>query len=77
MIPACNRETRRAKASMSKRTDVTCNDCYFRQAGLCALVLEHPCPTFRSHNRGLLLPPPQARLVARTGDRLAARQAAA
>jgi len=62
---------------MSKRADLTCNDCYFRQAGLCALELERPCPTFRAHNRGLLVPPPHARLVARTGARLAARPAAA
>jgi hypothetical protein len=62
---------------MSKRAVITCNDCYFRQSGLCALELERPCPTFRRHNRGLLVPPPQARLVARTGDRLAAQPAAA
>ena len=26
----------------------TCNDCYFRRAGLCALPGETPCPTFRA-----------------------------
>ena len=47
-----------------KRTRVTCDDCYFRRAALCALPGE-PCPTFRPYRREGLLPPPQARLVAR------------
>jgi hypothetical protein len=42
----------------------TCEDCYFRRNGLCALVLERPCPTFRA--AGLTLEPPiQPPLVAR------------
>jgi hypothetical protein len=48
-----------------KRTDVTCDDCYFRRAGLCALPGDTPCPTFRAHRRDGLAPPPQARLVVR------------
>lgn len=48
-----------------KKVDVTCDDCYFRAAGLCALALEAPCPTFRAATRGALAPPPQARLVPR------------
>ncbi len=51
---------------MSKRTDVTCADCYFRRAGLCALPGESPCPTFRLDVRGALMPPRQPRLVPRT-----------
>jgi hypothetical protein len=43
---------------------VTCADCYFRQHGLCALALEHPCPTFRAAGR-ILEPPHQPRLVPR------------
>ena len=50
---------------MSKRADVTCNECYFRRAGLCALPGETPCPTFRLHSRGSLAPPRQAQLVPR------------
>ena len=50
---------------MSKRNATTCDDCYFRRAGLCALVVDVPCPTFRLHSRGSLVPPRQARLVAR------------
>jgi hypothetical protein len=40
----------------------TCDDCYFRRHGLCALALERPCPTFRAAGR-ILRPPVQARLV--------------
>jgi hypothetical protein len=42
----------------------TCDDCYFRRQGLCALALERPCPTFRAAGR-ILQPPRQPRLVAR------------
>ncbi len=51
---------------MSKRAEITCNDCYFRRAGLCALLGDSPCPTFRPHARGTLTPPRQATLVARS-----------
>jgi hypothetical protein len=44
---------------------MTCNDCYFRRAGLCALTAESPCPTFRLASRGSLTPPQQPRLVPR------------
>jgi hypothetical protein len=53
---------------MSKRTNVTCNDCYFRQSLLCALQLDDPCPTFRLPERGLLATPRQAPLIARALD---------
>jgi len=43
---------------------LTCQDCYFRRQGLCALALERPCPTFRAAGR-ILQPPPQPPLVAR------------
>jgi hypothetical protein len=62
---------------MSKQAEATCDDCYFRRSGLCALVLDRPCPTFRHYNRGALVPPPQARLIPQTVERLAARPAAA
>lgn len=48
---------------MAKAIDVTCNDCYFRGEGLCALSGDHPCPTFRG--AGTLSPPRQAPLVLR------------
>jgi hypothetical protein len=48
---------------MSKTKLSTCNDCYFRRAGLCALPGDTPCPTFRATHGGAPVPPLQARLV--------------
>jgi hypothetical protein len=62
---------------MGKLTKASCNDCYFRAAGLCALPGETPCPTFRAAVAGQLSPPPQARLVLRPAQPLAAQTAAA
>ena len=53
---------------MSKRTRLTCNDCYFRQLALCALELDAPCPTFRHHDRGVLVSPRQAPLIPRASE---------
>jgi hypothetical protein len=50
---------------MSKKPRASCNDCYFRTAGLCALPGNTPCPTFRAAAREGLRPPQQPRLVAR------------
>ncbi len=50
---------------MSKRNNASCDDCYFRRAGLCALPGDAPCPTFRAISRGTLTPPQQPRLVPR------------
>ena len=61
---------------MNKKTEATCEDCYFRRAGLCALVLETPCPTFRAHGRGSLVPPRQPRLVPRPLGEIAGPRAA-
>ena len=54
-----------ANLTMSKKIYVTCNDCYFRTAGLCALPGNEVCPTFRLHKTGSLEPPSQPRLVPR------------
>lgn len=62
---------------MSKKIEANCEDCYFRRAGLCALVLEAPCPTFRAHSRGSLVPPRQPRLVPRSLGDVAGPRAAA
>ncbi len=59
------------------KREATCEDCYFRRAGLCALRTEEPCPTFRLHSRGSLVPARQPRLVPRSLAPLAARHAAA
>jgi hypothetical protein len=62
---------------LGKRGDVSCADCYFHKAGLCALLLESPCPTFRSMERGLLVPPLQPQLVPRPLSAFAREPAAA
>jgi hypothetical protein len=62
---------------VGKRSEVTCQDCYFHKAGLCALLLESPCPTFRNAERGLLAPPRQPRLVPRPLSAFAREPAAA
>jgi hypothetical protein len=49
----------------SKARCVTCDDCYFRKANLCALRLSEPCPTFRPMVKGQMVPPPQPRLIPR------------
>jgi hypothetical protein len=43
----------------------TCDDCYFRQKGLCALVRVNPCPTFRDVRAGRMVRKPQASLLLR------------
>ena len=44
----------------------TCNDCYFRREGLCALPGNAVCPTFRAVTAaGRIVPPRQPRLVLR------------
>ena len=58
---------------MSKKKQVTCEDCYFHCAGLCALSPPTPCPTFRTAKAGALSPPHQPRLVPRPTVVLAAR----
>jgi hypothetical protein len=59
-----------------KRIPVTCDDCYFRQEGLCALPGNVPCPTFRASTRGTLAPPQQPRLVPRALEPVRVGQAA-
>ena len=48
---------------MAKSLIATCNDCYFRREGLCALPGDRPCPTFRAATPGRLTPPKQPTLV--------------
>jgi hypothetical protein len=62
---------------MRKRSEPTCDDCYFRRAGLCALSPERPCPTFRAESRGALMRPRQPQLVPRPLAEVVARAAAA
>jgi hypothetical protein len=39
----------------------TCEECYFRVNGLCAVSGNRPCPTFRPDRPGGLRPPAQLR----------------
>ncbi len=62
---------------MGKRAEVSCQNCYFHRAGLCALVLESPCPTFRAMRGGEPVPPQQPQLVPRPLSAFARPAAAA
>jgi hypothetical protein len=62
---------------MSKKIQATCEECYFRRAGLCALQVEVACPTFRAFSKGTMVAPPQPRLVPRTLDGFVPQPAAA
>ncbi|MFL5937628.1 MAG: hypothetical protein ACJ76U_12380 [Gaiellaceae bacterium] len=62
---------------MAKRSQVTCADCYFRRAGLCALRTDVPCPTFRAYASGALAPSLQAPLIPRRPLTLTPQPAAA
>jgi hypothetical protein len=43
----------------------TCDDCFFRCHGLCALRLDEPCSTFRPDDPRGLVPPRQPALLLR------------
>ena len=63
---------------MAKRgRQVTCDDCYFRREGLCALPGNSVCPTYRAARTGSLTPPHQPPLVPRPVTSVAVAQAAA
>jgi hypothetical protein len=52
---------------------VSCEECFFRRNGLCALAEDEACPTFRPDSPRGLTPPAQMRFVFRQERR---RQAA-
>src|SRR5262249_44018245 len=55
---------------------VTCEDCFFRRRGLCALGLDSPCPTFRPDSPDGLVPPRQPALLMRERGSSSAAQVA-
>ena len=55
----------RLSLSPMSRAPLTCDDCFFRRAELCAIPGNTPCPTFRAVKAGKPAPPRQATLVAR------------
>ena len=48
-----------------KGCKVSCEDCFFKRNGLCALPDSEPCPTFRPNHPEGLRPPRQMRFVFR------------
>lgn len=56
---------------MKTRKEPTCDDCFFRQEGLCALPGHTTCPTFRAASSDALSPPRQPRLIPRPAPRVA------
>jgi hypothetical protein len=58
------------------RSEVTCDDCFFRREGLCALNGNITCPTFRSATAGTLEPPRHPQLVPRPLGQVAVGHAA-
>jgi hypothetical protein len=48
-----------------KQCKVSCEDCFFKRNGLCALMDEVPCTTFRPNHPDGLRPPTQMRFVFR------------
>lgn len=48
---------------------VTCDECFFRCHGLCALTEDEPCVTFRPDSPDGLRPPQQLRFTFRTEGR--------
>ena len=56
----------------ARNAAVSCEDCFFRRRGLCALGLDSPCPTFRPDTPDGLVPPRQPALLMRDrSERLA------
>jgi hypothetical protein len=52
-----------------RKKALTCDDCFFRCRGLCALDLVEPCSTFRLERPEGLVPPRQPSLLLRgAGD---------
>jgi hypothetical protein len=49
----------------ARNAAVSCEDCFFRRHGLCALGLDSPCPTFRPDTPDGLVPPRQPALLMR------------
>ena len=62
----------------ARNAAVSCEDCFFRRRGLCALGLDSPCPTFRPDTPDGLVPPRQPALLMRDQrERVSLAQAAA
>jgi hypothetical protein len=58
-------ESGEIRGMTTRRTKVSCDDCFFRRHGLCALAESEPCATFRPDTPEGLSPPRQMRFVFR------------
>jgi hypothetical protein len=57
----------KARRKKTKKA-ISCDDCFFRCHGLCALDLAAPCSTFRPDSPDGLTPPRQPALLLRARD---------
>jgi hypothetical protein len=57
----------KARRTKTKKR-ISCDDCFFRCRGLCALDLAEPCSTFRRDTPEGLTPPRQPSLLLRGRD---------
>jgi hypothetical protein len=64
----CHDRASMSKARKTKKKTRTCDDCFFRCQGLCALDLAEPCSTFRQDRPEGLVPPRQPSLLLRDPD---------
>jgi hypothetical protein len=64
----CHDRDPMSKPRKTKKTARTCDDCFFRCQGLCALDLAEPCSTFRQDRPEGLVPPRQPSLLLRDPD---------
>jgi hypothetical protein len=58
-------EQARPKQRRRRKAAPSCDDCFFRCNGLCALDLDAPCSTFRPDRPEGLVPPRQPALLLR------------
>ncbi len=59
-------------AARKKQRPPSCEECFFRCHGLCALDLDQPCSTFRPNLPEGLVPPRQPALLVRDPEAAAA-----
>jgi hypothetical protein len=64
----CHHRESMSKPRKTKKKARTCDDCFFRCKGLCALDLAEPCSTFRQDRPEGLVPPRQPSLLPRDPD---------
>jgi hypothetical protein len=58
----------RRRPAKRRKTQKTCEDCFFHRRMLCALDLDEPCSTFRDDRPDGLVPPRQPVLLPRAED---------